>query len=113
MSADTSVWETGIPAIDIRSSNPLASQQLLDATIKYGFVFIENNAAGVAPDEIGKMFELSRQFFALPQQTKQEYSIRSKEAANNHGWISERAESLDPTRQKRLGVKEFDCLIAC
>lgn len=112
MRADTSVLETGIPALDISSGNALAPQQLLDAAVKYGFVFIENNAAGIAPAEIERMFELSKQFFALPRQVKQEFSIQSNAVGTNHGWISEGAESLDPSRQKRPDVKEYGCLIA-
>ncbi|KAJ4370051.1 hypothetical protein N0V83_005815 [Neocucurbitaria cava] len=66
---------------------------------------------GVALVEIERMFELSKEFFALPRQVKQEISIRWTAAANNHGWISEGAESLDPARQKRPDVKEYDYLI--
>lgn len=112
MRADTSVLETGIPALDISSGNALAPQQLLDAAIKYGFVFIENNDAGIAPAQIERMFELSKQFFALPRQIKQEFSIQSNAAGTNHGWISEGDESLDPSRQKRPDVKEYDWPIA-
>jgi isopenicillin N synthase-like dioxygenase len=111
MSADTSVLETGIPALDISPENDQAPQQLLDAAIKYGFVFIENNSAGVAPAEIERMFELSKQFFALPRESKQEFSIQSNKAGTNHGWIHVGAESLDPWRQKRPDVKEYDYLL--
>lgn len=108
MRADSSVLETGIPAIDISTGNDLAPQQLLDAAMKYGFVFIENNAAGIRPAEIERIFELSKQFFSLPKEVKQEFSLKSTAAEDNHGWINQGSESLDPARQKRPDYKEYD-----
>ncbi|KAL1590182.1 hypothetical protein WHR41_01325 [Cladosporium halotolerans] len=96
-----------IPIIDISPSNPDAPQQLLSAASKYGFVFVENNAAtGIPPQDIAKMFEISKEFFAAPVEVKQTAAIASNEAGKNLGWLSRGVEKLDPGTQKRADVKE-------
>lgn len=98
--------EAGIPVIDISSQNANAAKQLLDAAANYGFVFIENNEVGISYDAIANMFDLSRGFFALPVELKQEVAINSAEANKNHGWLSRGVEKLDPATQKAPDVKE-------
>ncbi|TKA69823.1 hypothetical protein B0A55_07504 [Friedmanniomyces simplex] len=95
-----------IPVIDIRPSNADAPKQLLDAATRYGFVFIENNEIGIAPEDIDHMFDLSQQFFASPIDLKQEVSISSNKAGKNHGWLSRGVEKLDPSTQQRPDVKD-------
>lgn len=96
-----------IPIIDLSPSNPDAPQQLLSAASKYGFVFVENNAAtGIPPQDIAKMFEISKEFFASPTEVKQTAAIASNEAGKNLGWLSRGVEKLDPGTQKRADVKE-------
>jgi isopenicillin N synthase-like dioxygenase len=96
-----------IPIIDVSASNPLAPEQLLSAASTHGFVFIENNAvAGIPPQQIAEMFELSETFFAAPTEVKEEVSIGSNKAGKNHGWLSQGIEKLDPKTQKRADVKE-------
>lgn len=96
-----------IPIIDISRSNPQAPEQLLSAASKYGFVFIENNPeAGIPPQDIANMFDLSKLFFASPTEVKEEVSIGSSKAGKNHGWLSQGIEKLDPKTQKRADVKE-------
>jgi isopenicillin N synthase-like dioxygenase len=96
-----------IPVIDISPSNPQAPEQLLSAASEHGFVFVENNfEAGIPPQQIAEMFELSRIFFAAPTEVKQEVSIGSNKAGKNHGWLSQGIEKLDPKTQKKADVKE-------
>ncbi|KAK0332886.1 hypothetical protein LTR91_016445 [Friedmanniomyces endolithicus] len=95
-----------IPVLDISPSNMNGPKQLLDAATKYGFVFIENNETGIAVEDIDHMFDLSKQFFDSPVETKQEVSINSNKAGKNHGWLSRGVETLDPSTQKRPDVKE-------
>ncbi|KAK1079174.1 hypothetical protein LTR33_006610 [Friedmanniomyces endolithicus] len=95
-----------IPVLDISPSNMNGPKQLLDAATKYGFVFIENNETGIAVEDIDHMFDLSKQFFDSPVETKQEVSINSNKAGKNHGWLSRGVETLDPSTQKRPDVKD-------
>lgn len=95
-----------IPVIDISEANPDAPEQLLEAAKKFGFVFVANNSAGIAPQLIDKLFQLSKDFFALPTEVKEKVSISSNKAGKNHGWLSQGVEKLDPQVQKRPDVKE-------
>jgi isopenicillin N synthase-like dioxygenase len=98
-----------IPVIDVSPSNPDAPNQLLSAASKYGFVFIENSPeAGIPPQQIAEMFELSKTFFAAPTEVKEAVSIGSNKAGKNHGWLSQGIEKLDPKTQKKADVKEYD-----
>ena len=98
--------ETAIPVIDISVQNSLAASQLLAAARDYGFLFIANNAAGIAPDLIARMFQLSRDFFGLPDEIKLKVSISSNKAGKNHGWLAQGVEKLGPATQQRPDVKE-------
>ena len=100
--------KANIPVIDISPSNPNAPEQLLSAASKYGFVFIKNSPeTGIPPQDIAKMFQLSKEFFAAPVEVKQQVSIGSNKAGKNHGWLSQGIEKLDPKTQKRADVKEY------
>lgn len=101
--------KANIPVIDISPSNPDAPEQLLSAASKYGFVFIKNSpeTGGIPPQDIAKMFELSKEFFAAPLEVKEQVSIASNKAGKNHGWLSQGIEKLDPKTQKRADVKEY------
>lgn len=96
-----------IPIIDLSASNLDAPRQLLDAASKYGFVFVENNEAGVPAEEIARMFDISQRFFAAPVAEKESVSIKSNSVGKNHGWLSQGVEMLDPSTQKRADVKEY------
>jgi isopenicillin N synthase-like dioxygenase len=106
--------KANIPVIDISPSNPNAPEQLLSAASKYGFVFIKNSpeTGGIPPQDIAKMFELSKEFFAAPVEVKEQVSIASNKAGKNHGWLSQGIEKLDPKTQKRADVKEYATTIS-
>ncbi|KAF2161275.1 hypothetical protein M409DRAFT_69881 [Zasmidium cellare ATCC 36951] len=95
-----------IPVIDISPANKNAPAELLDAACRFGFVFVANNEAGISPELISKVFDISTEFFALPNEVKQEVSIASNKAGKNHGWLSQGVEKLDPKVQVRADVKE-------
>ncbi len=98
--------QISIPTIDISERNHNAASELLDAASRYGFVFIENGESGIPPKNIAHMFDISRNFFAAPEEVKSEAAISSNKAGKNHGWLSRGVEKLDPATQKRPDVKE-------
>jgi len=101
--------DADIPIIDISPSNTNAPRELLSAASRYGFVYVENNAeAGISPQSINEIFELSKEFFAAPLEEKETVSIASNKAGKNHGWLSRGVEKLDPATQKRPDVKEYE-----
>ena len=98
--------EISIPIIDISDNSGNAASELLDAASQYGFVFIENGKGDIPSKDIAHMFNISREFFAAPEEVKQEVAISSNKAGKNHGWLSRGVEKLDPATQQRPDVKE-------
>lgn len=96
-----------IPIVDISESNPDAAEQLLTAASTYGFVYVQNNQAGVSPALIADIFSLSRDFFSQPVEAKEEAAIKSNAAGSNVGWLRQGVEKLDPATQKKPDVKEY------
>ncbi|QIW94840.1 hypothetical protein AMS68_000358 [Peltaster fructicola] len=95
-----------IPVIDISTSNPAASRELLAAASTHGFVYVENNHAGISPPLLDELFALSKNFFALPLDLKEQVAIKSNSAGDNVGWLKQGVEKLDPATQKKPDVKE-------
>ncbi|KAH9828874.1 gibberellin 20-oxidase [Teratosphaeria destructans] len=122
-----------VPIVDIRSSNPVAHEELLDAAAKYGFAYIgertnsvgelsgrrhqtcmlmltpndqDTQETGISDDDIREMFQLSQRFFSSPASIKAEVAIPSPQAGKNHGWLGQGVERLDPATQRRPDVKE-------
>lgn len=50
--------DVDIPIIDLNS--PTASDELLDAATKYGFIFVKHDNVGLEPTQVDSMFELVR-----------------------------------------------------
>lgn len=83
---DANGAQAQIPVVNISPSNPKAAEELLSAASTYGFVFIENSEdVGILQQEIDRMFELSKEFFAAPAEVKEAVSIASNKAGKNHG----------------------------
>lgn len=95
-----------IPVIDISSTNAAASEELLSAASTHGFVYIENNDTGISSSTIDELFALSKKFFSLPVEVKEQAAIKSNEAGSNVGWLKQGVEKLDPATQKKPDVKE-------
>ncbi|KAI9793859.1 MAG: hypothetical protein M1816_007111 [Peltula sp. TS41687] len=47
-----------IPVVDISTPNAHVGRELVDAAVRYGFVFIRNQGSEIAPTEIDEAFEL-------------------------------------------------------
>ena len=87
--------DSQIPIVDISSSNSNAAAELLSAAASCGFVFVENNSAGIPARDIDQIFELSKQFFDSPNEVKESVAISSNKAGKNHGWVGGGVENLD------------------
>ena len=86
---------TALPSIDISPANPLAAPQLLEAATKHGFLYVANNAAtGISPDDIDRLFDLSKAFFSSPVEVKQECERGSDAEDGNRGWVGVGGERL-------------------
>ncbi|KAI9820998.1 MAG: hypothetical protein M1826_000777 [Phylliscum demangeonii] len=83
-----------IPVLDLDSDH--IAKELVEAVIKYGFVFIRNRGDVIRPTDLLPAFAMSRSLFATPMQEKEKYKITS----NNRGWSSPYTETLDPGQRK-------------
>ncbi|ODV78132.1 Clavaminate synthase-like protein [Suhomyces tanzawaensis NRRL Y-17324] len=86
--------------VDISLVDAATAEELLNAATSQGFLFVEGH--DFEQSEVDHLFELSRQFFELPSEYKQQYS-RSN---SNHGYVDYGGENLDPTTQKLGDPKE-------
>lgn len=91
-----------LPVIDISEFSVEVGKQLLDAAVTYGFLYISTNGTGFTESMVDREFELSRQFFALPQVDKEICHIDR----TNRGWTGMQEEMLDPEVQRRGDFKE-------
>ncbi|KAI7901183.1 uncharacterized protein BX663DRAFT_515194 [Cokeromyces recurvatus] len=92
-----------IPIIDFADYNTNSKeivQKVFDACKSIGFFYIINH--GFSQNDIDKAFELSKQFFDLPKEEKEKYSINQE----NHGYFKLYSETLDPQHQKQGDHKE-------
>lgn len=76
-----------LPVLDLsQASDPSAAEDfravLREATIEVGFFYLVGH--GISPERMAEMFELSRQFFALPQEEKEALAMLNSPAF--HGW---------------------------
>lgn len=86
--------------VDISSINDITAEDLLDAATSQGFLFVEGH--GFSEKEVKELFEVSRQFFELPD----EYKLKHEIDETNHGYTNYGGENLDPKTQKRGDPKE-------
>jgi isopenicillin N synthase-like dioxygenase len=101
---------TEIPIIDISSlindENPLeVARQIGDACEKVGFFYIKNH--GVEQQLIDEMYTLTKSFFKLPYEEKNQLNIVNS-GLTLRGYIPMYAENVDPVNTRDF--KEcFDC----
>ena len=101
---------TEIPIIDISSlindENPLeVARQIGDACEKVGFFYIKNH--GVEQQLIDEMYTLTKSFFKLPYEEKNQLNIVNS-GLTLRGYIPMYAENVDPANTRDF--KEcFDC----
>ncbi|KAI8583063.1 hypothetical protein K450DRAFT_224036 [Umbelopsis ramanniana AG] len=92
-----------IPVIDFGKfdSDPVAvAAAIREACESIGFLFLKN--VGIPQPEIDEMFELGKEFFDQPVETKAQFDIQ----ANNVGYSALHREVLDPATQKTGDSKE-------
>lgn len=91
-----------LPVIDISDMTPEVGKKLLQAAREYGFLYIDTNGTGFMERMVEREFELSRNFFALPEAEKEACRIDH----SNRGWAGLQGEILDPQRQRKGDFKE-------
>ncbi|XXG99768.1 hypothetical protein Hte_006109 [Hypoxylon texense] len=94
-----------IPIIDISAEGAdqvQVARELVDAAVKYGFIYIRNAGRDISTEQIDNAFNLSRTLFASPLEDKQ----RCKIEKNNQGWSGMHTETLDPKTQRVGDFKE-------
>ncbi|KAI9277612.1 hypothetical protein BY458DRAFT_453229, partial [Sporodiniella umbellata] len=92
-----------IPIIDfsLYETDPKrVAQEVFEACKTIGFFYLINH--GISQEDVDKGFELSKKFFDLPLEQKNEYAIDSR----NHGYSELYSERLDPKTQKQGDHKE-------
>lgn len=94
------VSENPLQIVDISSVNDATAAELLDAATTQGFLFVEGH--GFSADEVKALFDLSKEFFELPEDYKNKYPIDE----TNHGYTNYGGENLDPSSQKKGDPKE-------
>ncbi|KAF3908388.1 hypothetical protein ABW21_db0200058 [Orbilia brochopaga] len=91
-----------IPVINVSQIDASTADKLVEAAATFGFIFIELESTNISYDDVQRMFELSKQFFASPRSEKAKCAI----SENNKGWSSMLSETLDPEHQSRGDFKE-------
>lgn len=91
-----------LPVIDISEFTAETGKKLLDAATRYGFLYIDTNGTGFTESMVDREFELSREFFALPEAQKKQWPINE----TNRGWTGLHGEILDPKTQQKGDFKE-------
>lgn len=91
---------TCIPLINL--DNPTASEDILSAASKYGFVFVEHQDLTLTHEHVNRMFYLSKKFFEQSSpDAKQRFAINSSSTSKNRGWVGSGTESLDPQQRMK------------
>lgn len=93
--------------VDVTKVDESTAQELLNAATTQGFLFVEGH--GFSEEEVAGFFQLSKEFFELPEDYKSKYPIDE----SNHGYTNYGGENLDPSSQKKGDPKEamnFSCL---
>ncbi|EWC48206.1 hypothetical protein DRE_02310 [Drechslerella stenobrocha 248] len=91
-----------IPVINVSQTDSETADRLVDAAATFGFVFVELESTDINYNDVQRMFELSKAFFASPKSEKAKCAI----SENNRGWSSMLSETLDPDNQRRGDFKE-------
>lgn len=79
---------------------PEAAEAVLDGFSSQGFLFVDGH--DFTQDEVDHFFELSKQFFALPQEVKQQTPIDGDDC----GYTAYHQENLDPDPNAKGDPKE-------
>ncbi|KAL1980153.1 hypothetical protein VTN96DRAFT_4584 [Rasamsonia emersonii] len=103
MTGPTTTSPIQLPIIDISNpDDPVVGKAMLDAAIKYGFFYVDGRGSDFSAEEVERIFELSKKFFASPREEKASCTIRT----DNRGWSGMHTETLDPEHQRIGDFKE-------
>jgi len=91
-----------LPIIDISEPTPETARLMIDAAVKFGFLYIDTKGTDFTEEIVDREFDLSKKFFSCPELEKEECRI----GADNRGWTGMHGEILDPSVQKRGDWKE-------
>ncbi|KAJ5919501.1 hypothetical protein N7454_009336 [Penicillium verhagenii] len=92
-----------LPLVDISNSNyDAAGKAMLQAAVKYGFLYVDSRTTAFAKSDVESAFDLSKQFFSLPVSEKVPY----RRGDTNAGWVGMHVETLDPKHHERGDFKE-------
>lgn len=86
--------------IDISSLDGKTGDEMVQAAGSQGFLFIEGHH--FTQEEVDLLFQVSKEFFALPSAYKNQFGIDK----SNHGYTDYGGENLDPSLQKQGDPKE-------
>lgn len=101
MIARTSEQDVNIPVVDL--SSPNAPQELLDAAVTYGFIFVKHtDDTPIRDQDLESVFDISRDFFASPLEVKSTTPIK-----DDRGYVCMNREALDPKKHKNGDFKEY------
>lgn len=71
-------------------------KELKTAFSEIGFVFLKN--FGMTEEEIQRVMDTSKTFFLQPDELKRPFCRKSFSSHENHGWVPQQTESLNPRR---------------
>ncbi|KAK2744407.1 hypothetical protein FQN57_004304 [Myotisia sp. PD_48] len=91
-----------LPVINLSSLTADTGKEVLDAAIKYGFLYIDAEGTGFSKEIVDSAFEMAQEFFASPIEEKEQVKITT----GNRGWSGMHRETLDPEHQERGDFKE-------
>ena len=91
---------SSLAVVDVSNINQKTGDKLVEAASTLGFVFIEGS--DFTQQEVDSMFDLSKQFFSLNYEQKNQVPITSQ----NYGYSRLNLEVLDPSNQPMGDPKE-------
>ena len=105
--AGTSSGEPGrsdrkLPILDLSLDEKVVASALRQACIEYGFFYIINH--GISEEQLGSVFQQSKEFFTLPQENKNQCTADARSSEN--GYRPFGVETIDPVKQTQGGSKE-------
>lgn len=92
--------ENPLKIVDVSKIDQETADKILEGFHSQGFLFVDGH--DFTQDEVDHFFELSKEFFELPKEIKDKFSIDS----NDCGYTTFGQENLDPSLQTKGDPKE-------
>lgn len=93
-----------LPVFNVSDVSLENAKRLVNATIKYGFLYISPEGTPFTEDLVSSQFGLSKKFFASPLEEKKTYHVGN----TNRGWLGLHNEVLDPTNNPKEFKEGFN-----